>query len=65
MDKKTLCIYSYLKSCAFSEVVYMIKGVIDHHNTININRIFIDTHSYNILGFAVSYLLGFSLLPRF
>jgi len=65
VDKKALCIYSQLKSCSSSEVGSMIKGVIDHDTAMNMNRVFVDTHGQSVLGFAVSYLLGFDLLPRF
>ncbi len=42
-----------------------IKGIIDHDTAMNMNRIFVDTHGQSFIGFAVSYLLGFNLLPRF
>ena len=65
VDKKALCIYSQLKSCSSSEVGSMIKGIIDHDTKMNMDRVFTDTHGQSELGFAVSYLLNFSLLPRF
>jgi TnpA family transposase len=42
----------------------MIKGVIDHDTAMNMNRVFVDTHGQSNIGFAISYLLGFDLLPR-
>jgi len=65
VDKKSLCIYSQLKSCSSSEVGSMLKGVIDHDTAMNMNRVFVDTHGQSVIGFAVSYLLRFNLLPRF
>lgn len=65
VDKKSLCIYSQLKSCSSSEVGSMIKGVVDHDTDMNMNRVFVDTHGQSVIGFGVSYLLGFNLLPRF
>tara|TARA_B100001996_G_scaffold201784_1_gene154473 strand:+ start:186 stop:3188 length:3003 start_codon:yes stop_codon:yes gene_type:complete len=65
VDKKSLCIYSQLKSCSSSEVGAMIKGVIDHDTKMNMDRIFVDTHGQSVIGFAVSHLLDFDLLPRF
>ena len=65
VDKKALCIYSQLKSCSSSEVGSMIKGLIGHDTKMNIDRVFTDTHGQSELGFAASYLLDFSLLPRF
>ena len=65
VDKKALCIYSQLKSCSSSEVGSMIKGIIDHDTKMNMDRVFTDTHGQSLLGFAVSHMLGFNLLPRF
>lgn len=64
VDKKSLCIYSQLKSCSSSEVGSMIKGIIDHDTEMNMNRVFVDTHGQSVIGFAISYLLDFDLLPR-
>jgi TnpA family transposase len=65
VDKKSLCIYSQLKTCSSSEVGSMIKGILDHDTEMNMNRVFVDTHGQSVIGFAVSYLLKFELLPRF
>lgn len=65
VDKKALCIFSQLKTCSSSEAAPMIKGIIDHDTAMNMNRVFVDTHGQSFVGFAVSYLLGFNLLPRF
>ncbi|MBT6206422.1 MAG: Tn3 family transposase, partial [Francisellaceae bacterium] len=65
VDKKALCIYSQLKSCSSSEVSSMIKGVIDHDTKMNMNQVFVDTHGQSVIGFAVSHMLDFDLLPRF
>ncbi|WP_250311133.1 Tn3 family transposase [Rickettsia endosymbiont of Oedothorax gibbosus] len=64
VDKKSLCIYSQLKDCTSSEVGSMIKGIIDHDTDMDMNRVFVDTHGQSVIGFAVSYLLDFSLCPR-
>ena len=64
VDQKSLCIYSQLKDCISSEVGNMIKGVIDHDTEMDMERVFVDTHGQSVIGFAVSYLLQFSLCPR-
>ena len=64
VDKKSLCIYSQLNSCSSSEVGSMIKGIIDHDTTMDMNRVFVDTHGHSVIGFAVSNMLSFDLLPR-
>ena len=64
VDKKSLCIYSQLKTCSSSEVGSMIKGIIDHDTEMDMNRVFVDTHGQSTIGFAISHLLDFDLLPR-
>jgi TnpA family transposase len=43
----------------------MIKGVIDHDTKMNMDKVFVDTHGQSVVGFAVSHILDFDLLPRF
>lgn len=64
VDQKSLCIYSQLKSCSSSEVGAMIKGIIEHDTAMNMDQVFVDTHGQSVIGFGISYLLGFDLLPR-
>jgi TnpA family transposase len=64
VDKKSLCIYSQLKSCSSSEVGSMIKGFLDHDTDMDMNKVYVDTHGQSVIGFAISHLLGFNLLPR-
>jgi len=64
VDQKSLCIYSQLKTCSSSEVGSMLKGILDHGTDMNLNEIFVDTHGQSLLGFGVTGLLGFDLMPR-
>ncbi len=65
VEKKSLCVYSQLKSCSASEVAAMIQGVLRHCTNIEIDRNYVDTHGQSLVGFAFAHLLGFRLLPRF
>jgi TnpA family transposase len=65
VEKKSLCVYSQLKSCSTSEVAAMIEGVLRHCTSIEIDRNYVDTHGQSLVGFAFAHLLGFRLLPRF
>ena len=65
VEKKSLCVYSQLKSCSASEVAAMIEGVLRHCTSIEIDRNYVDTHGQSLVGFAFAHLLGFRLLPRF
>jgi TnpA family transposase len=64
VEKKSLCVYSQLKSCSASEVAAMIEGVLRHCTDVEIDRQCTDTHGASIVGFAFAHTLGFNLLPR-
>lgn len=64
VEKKSLCVYSQLKSCSASEVAAMIEGVLRHCTDVEIDRQYTDTHGASIVGFAFAHMLGFNLLPR-
>jgi TnpA family transposase len=65
VDKKSLCIYSQLKTCSSSEVAAMIEGVLRHRTEMSVDRQYVDTHGQSEVAFAFCCLLGFELLPRF
>ncbi len=64
VEKNSVCIYSQLKSCSSSEVAAMIEGLLRHCTDADIDRNYVDTHGQSAVGFAFTYLLGFTLLPR-
>ncbi|MFI8952197.1 Tn3 family transposase [Streptomyces sp. NPDC053750] len=64
VEKKSLCVYSQLKSCSASEVAAMIEGVLRHCTDVEIDRQYTDTHGASTVGFAFAHMLGFNLLPR-
>jgi len=64
VEKKSLCIYSQLKTCSSSEVAAMVEGVLRHCTDAEIDRNYVDTHGASVVGFAFTYLLNFRLLPR-
>jgi len=64
VERKSLCIYSQLKTCSSSEVAAMVEGVLRHCTDAEIDRNYVDTHGASIVGFAFTYLLNFRLLPR-
>ncbi len=64
IDKKSVLIFSQLKSCSSSEVSSMIEGVLRHCTDMKITKGYVDTHGQSTIGFAFSYMLGFDLLPR-
>jgi TnpA family transposase len=64
VERRSVCIYSQLKSCTSSEVAAMLEGVLRHCTDMTIKRQMTDTHGQSEIGFAFSHLLGFRLLPR-
>jgi hypothetical protein len=50
VEKKSLCVYSQLKSCSVSEVAAMIEGVLRHCTDVEIDRQYTDTHGASIVG---------------
>jgi TnpA family transposase len=64
VEKRSVCIYSQLKSCSSSEVAAMVEGLLRHSTDADVDRNYVDTHGQSAVGFAFTYLLGFTLLPR-
>ncbi len=64
VERRSVCIYSQLKSCTSSEVAAMLEGVLRHCTDMTIKRQMTDSRGQSEIGFAFSHLLGFRLLPR-
>ena len=64
VEKKSVCIYSQLKTCSSSEVAAMIEGLLRHCTDMKVEKNYVDTHGQSEVAFAFCHLLGFQLLPR-
>ena len=64
VEKGSVCIYSQIKSCSSSEVAAMIEGVLRHCTSMQVTKQYVDTHGQSEVAFALTHLLGFSLMPR-
>ncbi len=64
VERKSLCIYSQLKTCSSSEAAAMIEGVMRHCTEMSVDRQYVDSHGQTEVAFAFCRLLGFELLPR-
>ena len=64
VEKKSVCVYSQLKSASSSEVAAMIEGVLRHCTDMTIEKNFTDSHGQSEIAFCFSRLLGFELMPR-
>lgn len=44
VEKKSVCIYSQLKSCSSSEAAAMLHGLLRHNTIMNVEKNYVDTH---------------------
>ena len=59
-----MAVHSQLLECSASEVHAMIEGAMRHGTDPEIEASYVDTHGQSFIGFGVTRLLGFDLLPR-
>lgn len=64
VEKHSMAIHSQLLSCAASEVAAMVEGAVRHGTTMELEGNYVDSHGQTEIGFAITLLLGFDLLPR-
>src|SRR6266487_3959547 len=64
VERKSVCVYSQLRSCSSSEVAAMMEGLLHHGTDADLEANYVDTHGASIVGFAFCHLLGYRLLPR-
>lgn len=60
-----ICVYSQLKTCTSSEVASMLQGIMSQETDMEIESQYVDSHGKSELGFTLSYLENFDLLPRY
>lgn len=64
VEKKSMVVHSQLISCAASEVAAMVEGAIRHGTSMQLEGNYVDSHGQSEIGFAITRLLDFDLLPR-
>ncbi len=64
VERKSMAIHSQLLSCSASEVAAMVEGAMRHGTTMEVEGNYVDSHGQSEVGFGVTRLLGFDLLPR-
>lgn len=60
----SMAVHSQLISCSASEVHAMVEGAMRHGTNMNIESNYVDTHGQSVIGFGITRLLDFDLLPR-
>ncbi|MEN3308939.1 MAG: hypothetical protein V7603_5141 [Micromonosporaceae bacterium] len=64
VERKSMAIHSQLINCSASEVAAMIEGAIRHGTMMEVEGTYTDSHGQSEVGFGITRLLGFDLLPR-
>lgn len=64
VERKSMVIHSQLINCTASEVAAMVEGAMHHGTEMDVTANYVDTHGQSVIGFGLTRLLGFDLLPR-
>ncbi len=64
VEKKSMVVHSQLISCAASEVAAMVESAMRHGTSMALEGNYVDSHGQSEIGFAITRLLDFNLLPR-
>ncbi len=63
VEKRSMAVRSQLISCSASEVAAMVEGAMRHDTTMDVQANYTGSHGQSEIGFAITRLLGFDLLP--
>jgi hypothetical protein len=64
VEKRSMAIHSQLINCSASEVAAMTEGAMRHGTSLDLESNYTDSHGQSQIGFGITRLLGFELLPR-
>ncbi|GAA4224801.1 hypothetical protein GCM10023075_21180 [Streptosporangium album] len=64
IERGSMVVRSQTLRASASEVHAMIEGAVRHGTTMNVEGNYVDSHGQTEIGFGVTRLLGFDLLPR-
>jgi len=64
VERGSMVVHSQTLRASASEVHAMVEGAIRHGTTMKVEGNFVDTHGQSEIGFRITRLLGFDLLPR-
>src|SRR5437016_2228567 len=64
IETGSVVVHSQLLNCSASEVAAMVEGVVRHGTSMQVAGNYVDSHGQSEIGFGISRLLGFDLLPR-
>jgi len=64
VERKSMVIHSQVINCTASEVAAMVEGAMHHGTSMDVEANYTDTHGQSVIGFGLTRLLAFDLLPR-
>jgi TnpA family transposase len=64
IERGSMVVHSQTLRASASEVHAMVEGAIRHGTTMKVEGNYVDTHGQSEIGFGITRLLGFDLLPR-
>lgn len=64
VEKGSMAIHSQHLTCTASEVAAAIEGMMRHATTMKVEGNYVDSHGQSEIGFGLTRLLGYDLLPR-
>ncbi len=64
VERGSMVVHSQTLRASASEVHAMVEGAIRHGTTMRVEGNYVDTHGQSEIGFGITRLLGFDLLPR-
>lgn len=64
VERGSVVVHSQHLSCSASEVHAMVEGAIRPGTTMDVQANYVDSHGQSEIGFGITRLLGFDLLPR-
>jgi TnpA family transposase len=64
VERNSMAIHSQVINCSASEVTAMVEGAMRHGTSMEVDGNYVDSHGQSEVGFGITRLLGFDLLPR-
>jgi len=64
VERGSMVVHSQTLRASASKVHAMVEGAIRHGTTMKVEGNYVDTHGQSEIGFGITRLLGFDLLPR-
>ena len=64
VERGSMVVHSQTLRASASEVHAMVEGAIRHGTTMKVEGNYVDSHGQSEIGFGITRLLGFDLLPR-